>query len=502
MRIDISSFAHGTIITTGGGTPSWGTALGQGYGYKFTTEGYSDLLLGMLYCSVPLYNVKIPLGKGGTIYTCSDRDCGIQLASVFKKVYVNNELIENASFALCLLKESSTSHSGRRTIKYSDKITYILDEVEYTNAEFRQRLNNHFNWTDSVPWFIYDITIKNLDELHFSLIKSDRQEFNSSQERKEYWNLLIANNENILYSSKIGRNILYYGVPGVGKSYEIEQKLKDVPDAQKERITFHPDYSYGEFVGQLLPQKNGDSITYEFVPGAFTRILKKALTNPDKHYYFVIEEINRGNASAIFGDIFQLLDRDENTGTSKYKIQNKDIQESLRSIGINMDEGIYVPGNLSIYATMNTCDQNVFVLDTAFKRRWIYRYVKNPRCAYGDTLVPGSSITWQDFLDTINKKICEAAKDSAIDEDKQLGAYFISEALLTDEEFAKENFADKVLMYLWTDVVRFDKSILFSENYNSFKDLRDAYIDCTEDNFISLFTEGVFAKATTVDENS
>lgn len=294
------------------------------------------------------------------------------------------------------------------------------------------------------------------------------------------------------YNLKIAQNILYYGVPGVGKSYEIEQKLKGTPEGQKERITFHPDYSYGEFVGQLLPQKKGDSIAYEFVPGAFTRILKKALTNPDKHYYFIIEEINRGNASAIFGDVFQLLDRDDTNGESKYKIQNKDIQESLGDIGVNMADGIYIPGNLSIYATMNTCDQNVFVLDTAFKRRWIYRYVQNPECEYGDTLVPGSFITWQEFLDTINEKICEAAKDSAIDEDKQLGAYFISKALLTDKEFAKENFADKVLMYLWSDVVRFDRSILFSENFNSFNSLRTEYMNCTPENFTNLFAKGVF----------
>ncbi len=151
-------------------------------------------------------------------------------------------------------------------------------------------------------------------------------------------------------------------------------------------------------------------------------------------------------------------------------------------------DGIFIPSNLTIYATMNTCDQNVFILDTAFKRRWIYRYVKNPKCEYGEILVPGSSITWQDFLDTINKKICEAAKDSAIDEDKQLGAYFISKALLTD----KENFADKVLMYLWSDVVRFDKSILFSENFNSFNSLRTEYMNCTPENFTNLFAKGVF----------
>lgn len=302
----------------------------------------------------------------------------------------------------------------------------------------------------------------------------------------------ISTEESNNAHTKNGENILYYGVPGVGKSFKIEKDLKEqnIPETQKERITFHPDYSYGEFIGQLLPKKNGDSISYEFEPGAFTRILGKALKDPGTQYYFIIEEINRGNASAIFGDIFQLLDRND-FGVSKYKIQNKDIMDFLQKDAEIKDEikdGIFIPSNLTIYATMNTCDQNVFVLDTAFKRRWIYRYVKNPKCEYGEILVPGSSITWQDFLDTINKKICEAAKDSAIDEDKQLGAYFISKALLTD----KENFADKVLMYLWSDVVRFDKSILFSENLNSFNSLRTEYMNCTPENFTNLFAKGVF----------
>ncbi len=293
--------------------------------------------------------------------------------------------------------------------------------------------------------------------------------------------------ESIFSELPKGKNILYYGIPGVGKSHRIKEVLKD--DERVERITFHPDYTYGDFVGQLLPQRvpGEDKVTYNFVPGPFARILKKACGDPFNSYFLIIEEINRGNASAIFGDIFQLLDRDDE-GRSKYPITNPDLCEYV----LEEADPISIPHNLTIYATMNTCDQNVFVLDTAFKRRWQYRYIENPTsCEFGGVLIPGTEVTWQKFVTAINKKICDKTKDSTLDEDKQIGMYFISRSTLEqDEKQAKEDFADKVLMYLWNDVARFDKTTIFAEHISSFNELRKTFIELPEPSkFSTLFND-------------
>jgi len=133
-----------------------------------------------------------------------------------------------------------------------------------------------------------------------------------------------------------------------------------------ERIIFHPDYTYSDFVGQILPRVNEDSsVSYEFTPGPFTNILKKAYLNPEKEYFLIIEEINRGNAPAIFGDIFQLLDRNKD-GASEYEITNNDVANIIYG---DKNHKVSIPSNMSILCTMNTSDQNVFTLDTAFQRR-------------------------------------------------------------------------------------------------------------------------------------
>src|SRR5699024_4713189 len=168
-------------------------------------------------------------------------------------------------------------------------------------------------------------------------------------------------------------NILLYGVPGSGKSHMISKEYCN-DESKIERIVFHPDYMNTDFIGQILPTiKEDKSITYEFTPGPFTRIMKKAYEDPVNQYYLIIEEVNRGNAPAIFGDVFQLLDRNKD-GSSSYSIKNYNVAEIVYG---NDDMPISIPSNLSILATMNTADQNVFALDTAFQRRWIMKLIKN-----------------------------------------------------------------------------------------------------------------------------
>ena len=197
-----------------------------------------------------------------------------------------------------------------------------------------------------------------------------------------------------------GANILFYGVPGAGKSHEID---KIIVQERSERVVFHPDYTYSDFVGQILPRVVEDKLKYVFEPGPFTKMLKKAIDDPGNMYYLVIEEINRGNAPAIFGDIFQLLDRNDD-GSGKYHISNYDMATIVYG-----DENhiIKIPANLTLLATMNTSDQNVFTLDTAFQRRWEMHLIKNDvsKAVHAGNTIEGSSVSWGRFADVTNSEI-------------------------------------------------------------------------------------------------
>ncbi|WP_165381410.1 AAA family ATPase [Mycoplasmopsis phocirhinis] len=185
----------------------------------------------------------------------------------------------------------------------------------------------------------------------------------NKSEKDQYSN----NNKN---TAIVGVNEIYYGILGSGKSYILNKKYNNFT---KVRIIFHPSYSYSDFVGQILPKTNDNKVEYKFEPGPFTKILKQAYQNPDNNYVLIIEELNRANAAGVFGDIFQLLDRNQN-GESTYTITNFEIAKSL---GMKSDFEIYIPANLSIAATLNTSDQYVNVLDTAFQRRWNKIYISN-----------------------------------------------------------------------------------------------------------------------------
>lgn len=284
-------------------------------------------------------------------------------------------------------------------------------------------------------------------------------------------------------TSLIGYNKIYYGIPGCGKSYYIENTVLDGVDKKNNvfRTTFYLDYSNSDFIGQIYPVvDDDDKVKYEPIPGPFTKALERALTNKGEMIYLVIEEINRGSAAAIFGDTFQLLDRlKENKngrviGDSEYPISNAFIEDYLRKQGVEFTPGnIYIPHNLTLLATMNTSDQNVFPLDTAFKRRWNREKVTSD---WGDEnkikklYIPYSSVTWETFVKTINKEMIDksAKEDAPISEDKQMGAYFADESMLTKDPNDKDgdkidSFANNVLDYLFNDVTKFNHKILFEE---------------------------------------
>lgn len=269
-----------------------------------------------------------------------------------------------------------------------------------------------------------------------------------------------------------GCNVLLYGVPGSGKSFTIDNIVKD---SDYERVVFHPDYTYSDFVGQIMPRlkMNEDGIeklTYEFVPGPFTKALKTAENDKDHMHYLIIEEINRGNAPAIFGDIFQLLDRDEN-GQGKYCITNYDIAREVFGEG-NETTAIRIPSNLSILATMNTSDQNVFTLDTAFQRRWNMRYIENniTGAAHANDKIEHSDITWGSFASVVNEEILEYNAGLASSEDKQLGAYFVGK-----DELSSDRFPEKALKYLWDDAFKLERDKIFNQEIKSIGDIISNY---------------------------
>ncbi|MCE3297069.1 MAG: ATPase family protein [Crocinitomicaceae bacterium] len=260
----------------------------------------------------------------------------------------------------------------------------------------------------------------------------------------------------------IPHQIIYYGSPGTGKSWEVNNETEK---EKSTRVTFHPETDYHSFVGSYRPVMNGDNIRYDFIPQAFTKAYCNAWLNPEQPYFLIIEEINRGNCAQIFGDLFQSLDRDE-TGYSKYEVEvSTELSEHIKSVLLGkVDIGFYnektksisekfnsikLPKNLYIYATMNTSDQSLFPMDSAFKRRWDWKFVPiDYRDADLFKVLIGESIySWRKFIENINPKI----KELTGSEDKQLGNRFVNPK---DGNITFDQFRSKVLFYLWSEVYK------------------------------------------------
>lgn len=299
-----------------------------------------------------------------------------------------------------------------------------------------------------------------------------------------------------------GINKYFYGTPGCGKSYYVKEKeLATFNPNYVFRTTFHQEYTNVDFVGQILPVRDlTGAIDYKFIPGPFTIAMECAFSHPEDKVALVIEELNRGEAASIFGDLFQLLDRlddrDSNgypAGTSEYGINNISILNYLNGteryqadwkIPCRFGE-VRIPANLFIFATMNVGDQNVKTLDTAFKRRWESEKISNnfnsEDASIRGLFVPGlSNVTWEKFVTTINQYMI--SNSSFLSEDRQIGKHFVKEKMLLDGsetpseiEQKTKDFAYKVLEYLWNDVAKLDRNAWFDASINSFDDLVDRY---------------------------
>lgn len=370
-----------------------------------------------------------------------------------------------------------------------------------------------------------------------------------SFEGKENEHEVTVVNNNEVQRLTNGCNVLLYGVPGSGKSWTIEHEYCK-PGSVVERLVFHPDYTYSDFIGQILPAVAEDGqVSYKFTHGPFTNILREAYNNPGKEYILIIEEINRGNAPAIFGEVFQLLDRkveirdiDDDgfpVGTSEYGITNMNIAEEMYGKD-RKTEKVRIPSNLSIIGTMNTSDQNVFTLDTAFQRRWDMRLIENDFANVDSTLADAeildTTVTWRNFCVEINKIVVGNSARMTSAEDKRLGAYFVhlrdlkfndamgdlkvydalrkkeSKGTLTDDEKTQiavirdamrqnRKFPEKVIKYLWDDAFKFNREVIFEvTEYQSLEQVIRAFMYAKGLDRFKVFKDNVQSAFTGAEE--
>lgn len=327
-------------------------------------------------------------------------------------------------------------------------------------------------------------------------------------------------------SSQDPRQIIYFGAPGTSKSYTLnkdayklagvenekdEEEAKKIAAQYQERVTFYPGYSYQQFVGTYKPcmvkskdedkGEGEDKISYKFVPGPLLRLLEKALKaekaekaktqaenkaetstaetstenqengkeeKDTEKFLLIVEELNRAEAAAVFGDLFQLLDRNSD-GESEYPISvSEDLKQYLRrnngnDVGVwadvpeNEQKQLYFPSNFYIWATMNSADQGVFPLDTAFKRRWDFKYFGIDDAA---NKLENNDVQkfWNELRKTINKELHDKLK---LNEDKLLGPFFMKVEEDIKEETFWQRFCSKVLLYLYEDAARLNRNRIF-----------------------------------------
>ncbi|MEA2019201.1 MAG: AAA family ATPase [Campylobacterota bacterium] len=472
----------------GSATVDWGHELGQSRnnGYLMKVEGCSEIINGLVFNQVKEHET-FSYGRGNV----DNKE--IEIISIFHNVIINAYDVEedkhntytiDSPFLIAIIKETSGSHSGRRTLKMNIGFSYETIENKAFYDEINVLISN--------PWFAYSLLYdnKNTGLLTLTIIKAPQTEsienqpsivYTTLNERNTIWDK-IENDYTKKYDSQINHvessivlnqsniqaeNIIFFGSPGTGKSYSADEKTNGYI---VEKTTFHPEYDYNSFVGGYKPIMNEEGeeskIEYKFVPQIFTNIYVNAWKDLNSHHFLQIEEINRGNCAEIFGDLFQLLDRD-NEGGSKYEISASEELKThlIKEFGDAEHGGISgnklrLPNNLSIVATMNTSDQSLFPMDSAFKRRWNWEYVPIkydcPESNFIINLGNDNKYNWLDFLKEVNQRIYKATQS----QDKQIGNWFIN-AQNTDNIINEKTFINKVLFYLWNDVFKDEDETIF-----------------------------------------
>ena len=365
------------------------------------------------------------------------------------QAYITVEEVQKVIVPLSVNSNISIDSYVEHILNYREDASAYTSWPNYTPKKNDKRMLNE-----------YFIFLKNFGALtEYASQNGNRYYFNDMTYR------LISNistNKVLPTPSIKASNIIYFGSPGTGKSNTVDELTKG---SNVRKITFHPEYDYHSFVGGYKPSMKDEKIVYKFVPQIFTKIYIEAWQNPTEPYYLQIEEINRGNCAEIFGDLFQLLDRDSD-GSSKYDVDAN--EELLAYLTEELGEGhdgivngkIKLPKNLSLIATMNTSDQSLFPMDSAFKRRWDWEYMKiDYNCTVSNFTVKlenGNTYEWLKFLEAVNRLIFETTGSP----DKQIGNWFIN-ATDTGGIINEKTFINKVLFYLWNDVFKDEDESLF-----------------------------------------
>ena len=383
--------------------------------------------------------------------------------------------------------------------------------------EFNKKYdNNIFKVTNISEYEIIKKYIINHEKFEELNLKSNRGlksaldrygEFLSEMNEKNVQEEVIEINYMTKLNTKFDRNRILFGAPGTGKSYTLNKEKTDLlkNGGKFERVTFHPDYSYAHFVGTYKPVSNeSGEISYEYVPGPFMRTyvaaMKSANSDNPKPYLLIIEEINRANVAGVFGDVFQLLDRNAEN-ISEYPIQTSEDMRKYLAKELGGASALYteikIPDNMFIWATMNSADQGVYPMDTAFKRRWNFTYLginDNEEGILGKEISLGSGdyerkVEWNELRKAINIELLEECK---VNEDKLLGPYFVAKNCLDVNERFVEVFKNKIIMYLFDDAAKHKRSVIFSgsETNNIYSEICKEF----DEKGIFIFSERVQEK--------
>mgnify|MGYP002711128627 CR=1 FL=1 len=539
MKLNLGTIEFNAEVATGGNTPAWGTEMGQGAGYKFSFEDMNDLFPAMVYNAIENCKGRVfcPLGKGGNKQDDYKYVIASLFTKVFVNgIHIPNASF--VLLIVELLK--GDHHVGRRTLKYnkkitldgrnvnedcfnkigetfglSEKATWFISEIDFVNQD-ELHFTAHFIDKEKV------VVYKTAAERTAAFVSM----LDWSKKEKEHF----LTNTKPQSNKAFPLQQIYYGAPGTGKSFDIDRITKTYSTI---RTTFHPDSDYSTFVGAYKPTMtkskvygaqgpvldNGSEveenrITYTFIKQAFLKAYlgawKKYAEGRDEvqPQFLVIEEINRGNCAQIFGDLFQLLDRSSN-GFSTYPIEaDADLQKEIENAfseedeykiegdldvagavkgytsnyGKSLSEDIksgrvlLLPNNLYIWATMNTSDQSLFPIDSAFKRRWDWKYVRitngYERDEQGEfrtdeqgNRIPlnwkikadnNTEVDWWAFVQAIDNEIA----DKTDSDDKKLG-YFFCKPQGDSKTIDVETFVGKVIFYLWNDVFKDEDADIF-----------------------------------------
>lgn len=473
-----------------------------------------------LYPLFLLYKVLIEIGKITGVYKISKEEylvflCTTEKYENYLDTVFNIMQYRNMKDSNKNIKDKVEEISKKfKDVRYN-RLLKVLKTINETDKGYEIDLE-HIEYVKEKV-YLYETSIKINDD-YVDILTSLGSMLKDDEEENDMNKDILEIPENKI-EDELSRNLIVYGAPGTGKSYSIEEDREKYFDNDMlySRVTFNPNYAYYDFVGSYKPspiyiKKKDDkdeyyksnmkdkleyqmmpSINYSFVPGPFVDILCRALNNPNHNFLLIIEEINRADAAAVFGDIFQLLDRQKDKAESDYGCSTygitlgKDAMDYLttrinnESNNFKKDESVKIPSNLYIWCTMNSADQNVNRMDTAFKRRWEFKYIdinsfKNEeekeriekikiKFKLGNESI---DVKWNDFRVKLN----ETLEEIEVGEDKFIGPYFITDV---DENnyILEDAIKYKLLMYLKDDVLRYNSTDLLRENYSFGSLLKD-----------------------------